>query len=41
MGDQQQQQKANQSAAAAEQNMAADYKKAFSVCMESKGYTVK
>jgi len=41
IGDQKQQQQANQSAAAAEQNMAADYKKAFSVCMESKGYTVK
>lgn len=38
---QQQQQQANQAAASAEQNMAADYNKAFSVCMEGKGYTVK
>lgn len=40
-GDQQQQQQANQAAAAAEQNMAADYNKAFTVCMEAKGYTIK
>lgn len=40
-GDQQQQQQANQAAAAAQQNMAADYNKAFTVCMESKGYTIK
>jgi len=41
MGDQQQQQQANQAAAAAQQNMAADYNKAFTVCMEAKGYTIK
>jgi len=41
MGDQQQQQQANQAAAAAQQNLAADYNKAFTVCMEGKGYTIK
>lgn len=41
VSDQQQQQQANQSAAAAQQNMAGDYNKAFTVCMESKGYTIK
>jgi hypothetical protein len=41
MGDQQKQQQANQAAAAAQQNMAADYNKAFTVCMEAKGYTIK
>ena len=39
--NQQQQQQANSSAASAEQHYAADYNKAFSVCMEAKGYTVK
>jgi len=38
---QQQQQQANQAAAAMEQQYAADYNKAFSACMEGKGYTVK
>jgi len=38
---QQQQQQANQNAAAMEQQYAADYNKAFSACMEGKGYTVK
>jgi hypothetical protein len=41
VGDQQKQQQANQAAAAAQQNMAADYNKAFTVCMEAKGYTIK
>lgn len=41
MGDQQQQQQANQAAAAAQQQYADDYKKAFTVCMEAKGYTIK
>jgi len=41
VGDRQQQQQANRAADAAEQNMAADYNKAFSVCMEGKGYTIK
>lgn len=40
-GDQQQQKQANQSAAAAQQGMAADYNKAYTVCMEAKGYTIK
>ena len=38
---QQQQQQANQAASSAEQQYAADYNKAFSACMEGKGYTVK
>ena len=41
MGDQQQQQQANQQAAAMEQELMDNYKKAFSVCLEAKGYTVK
>ena len=40
-GDAQQQQANDQAAAAASADMAADYNKAFSVCMEGKGYTVK
>lgn len=39
--DQQKQQQANQAAAAAQQQYANDYKKAFTVCMEAKGYTIK
>ena len=39
--DAQQQQQNNAQAAASEQAMMADYKKAFSACMEAKGYTVK
>lgn len=38
---QQQQQQADQAAYTAEQQYAADYNKAFTVCMEAKGYTVK
>jgi len=38
---QQQQQQANQTASAMEQQYAANYNKAFSACMEGKGYTVK
>ena len=41
VGDHQQQQQANQAAAAAEKQYADDYKKAFTVCMEAKGYTIK
>jgi hypothetical protein len=41
VSDQQQQQQANKTADTAEKNLEADYKKAFSVCMEAKGYTVK
>ena len=40
-GDQQQQQANDQAATAASQNAAKDYNKAFAVCMEGKGYTVK
>lgn len=40
-GDQQQQQANNQAAAAKSQELENDYKKAFSVCMEGKGYTIK
>jgi hypothetical protein len=40
-GDAQQQQANDQAAAAASADMAADYNKAFSVCMEGKGYSVK
>jgi len=39
--DQQQQKQNNQAAANQEKAMSDDYKKAFSVCMEGKGYTVK
>ena len=39
--DSQQQAQNNASAQAQEQKMADDYKRAFSVCMEAKGYTVK
>jgi hypothetical protein len=41
MGDAQQQQQANQAATAQEQAMIDSFKKAFSACMEGKGYTVK
>ena len=40
-GDAQQQQANDQAAAATSADLANDYKKAFSVCMEGKGYTVK
>ncbi len=40
-GDAQQQQANDQGAAAASEDLANDYKKAFSVCMEGKGYTAK
>ncbi len=40
-GDARQQQANEQAAAAAEQQMRNDYNKAFSACMEAKGYTVK
>jgi len=39
--DKQQQQQANQTADAMEKEYMDNYKKAFSVCMEAKGYTVK
>ncbi|WP_221407900.1 glycine zipper domain-containing protein [Xanthomarina spongicola] len=39
--DQQQQKQNNQAAANQEKAMSDDYKKAFSACMEGKGYTVK
>ncbi len=41
VGDERQQQANDQAAAAASQNAANDYNKAFAVCMEGKGYTVK
>ena len=41
VGDAQQQQANNQAAAAVSSDLAADYNKAFSVCMEGKGYSVK
>ncbi len=41
VGDQVQQQQNNASAAAAETKMLEDYKRAFGVCMEAKGYTIK
>lgn len=41
VGDERQQQANNQAAAQASQNAANDYNKAFAVCMEGKGYTVK
>ena len=40
-GDELQQQQSNSNAQAAEAKMLDDYKRAFSVCMEAKGYTVK
>ena len=40
-GDEKEQQQNNQEAAAKEKAMLDDFKKAFSVCMEGKGYTVK
>jgi hypothetical protein len=40
-GDAQQQQANDQAAAAATSDLAADYNKAFSVCLEGKGYSVK
>jgi len=36
-----QQQRNNQAAAAAEKELMDNFKKAFSACMEGKGYTVK
>jgi hypothetical protein len=41
VGDQEEQQANNQAASQATQAAAKDYNKAFSVCMEGKGYTVK
>jgi hypothetical protein len=41
VGDERQQQANNQAAAAKEKELANDYNKAFSACMEGKGYTVK
>ena len=41
VGDQRQQQANDQAAATASKNAANDYNKAFAVCMEGKGYTVK
>lgn len=40
-GDQVKQQQMNQAAAAANKSMMDNFKRAFSVCMEGKGYTVK
>ena len=40
-GDQKAQQQKNQEAAAKEKALLDDFKKAFSVCMEGKGYSVK
>jgi hypothetical protein len=40
-GDAQQQQANDQAATAKSAELLADYKKAFSVCMEGKGYTIK
>lgn len=40
-GDQRKQQQMNQAAAAKEKEMMDNFKKAFSACMEGKGYTVK
>jgi hypothetical protein len=40
-GDHQEQQQNEQAAAAATKNASDDYNKAFTVCMEGKGYTVK
>jgi len=41
VGDEMEQQANNQAASQATQAAAADYNKAFTVCMEGKGYTVK
>lgn len=41
VGDQRQQQANDQAAAQASKNAANDYNKAFTACMEGKGYTVK
>jgi len=41
MHDQQAQQQNNQAAASQEKAMSDDFKKAFSACLEGKGYTVK
>ncbi len=41
VGDQKQQQANNASAAAKSEELLNDYKRAFSVCMEGKGYTIK
>lgn len=41
VGDEVQQQRNNQAAAAAEKELMDNFKKAFSACMEGKGYTVK
>lgn len=41
VGDSRQQQQNNQAAAAKAESMFNDYKKAFSACLEAKGYTVK
>ena len=41
VGDERQQQANDQAAMAKEQELANDYNKAFSACMEGKGYTVK
>ncbi len=41
VGDEMEQQHNNKEAAAANQKMLVDFKKAFSACMEGKGYTVK
>ena len=41
VGDEIEQQQNNAAAAASEAKMLDDYKRAFSVCMEAKGYTVK
>ena len=41
VGDQRQQQANDQGAAAYQQELANDYNKAFTACMEGKGYTVK
>jgi len=40
-GDAQQQQKNNQAAAQQQTAMSDSFKKAFTVCLEGKGYTVK
>ncbi len=41
VGDEQKQQQNNQAAAAKEKELMDNFKKAFSACMEGKGYTVK
>ncbi|MGI9530430.1 glycine zipper family protein [Lutimonas sp.] len=41
VGDERQQQANDQAASAKEQELANDYNKAFTACMEGKGYTVK